>query len=104
MPDSSEGLRSIIGRKLVEQLDTFDKAALVQHCKNPEQLRRGCSKVDRNQLECQRRSNVDIVDADLCENVICEIELNFNFGIPIREVCQYGTISTSQLFVKNAAG
>ena len=38
MHDSSEGLRSIIGRKLIEQVDPFEETALVEHCKNPDQL------------------------------------------------------------------
>ena len=40
MHDSSEGLRSIIGRKSIEQVDPFEEAALVEHCKNPDQLGR----------------------------------------------------------------
>ena len=105
MHDSSVGLRSIIGRKLIEQVDPFEETALVEHCKNPDQLGRGCSKDDKNELECHKRSYVAIVEAELIsDDVICEIGSNLNFAIPIREGCWYGTISTPRLFVNNAAG
>ena len=84
MHDSSEGLRSIIGRKLIEQVHPFEETALVEHCKNPDHLHPGCSKDDQNQLECYKRSYVAIVKAELMsDDVICEIGLNLNFAIPI---------------------
>ena len=61
MHDSLEGLRSIIGKNLMDDRDPFCGSFVVEHCKNPDQFGRGSSVEDKNQLVCHMRSQVDIV-------------------------------------------
>ena len=77
MHDSSEGLRSIIGRKLIEQVDPFEEAALVEHCKNLDQLGReigsNLNLWNRIKLEfCNSYSRSLLVWYNLHPTIVCK--------------------------------
>ena len=83
-------------------------AALVEHCRNPNQLEQSFSEDDRNQAECHSRLYVAIPDDEirvlLRDDAAYEIDSNLTFAGPIREAFWYGTISTPQCFVNTPAG
>ena len=62
MQDSSVGLRSIIGRNVIVDADFWDATALVERCRNLDQLERDFSEDDRNQAKCHSRLYVAIPD------------------------------------------
>ena len=108
MQDSSVGLRSIIGRNVIVDADFWDATALVERCRNLDQLERDFSEDDRNQAKCHSRLYVAIPDDEIRvlqrDDGACEIDSNLNFASPIREDCWYGTISTTWCFVNTPAG
>ena len=108
MQDSSDGLRSIIERNVIVNANFWDATALVEHCRNPDQLERYFSEDDRNQAECHSRLYVAIPDDEiqalLRDDATCEIDLNLTFANFIREACWYGTISTLHCFVNTPVG
>ena len=52
MQDSSDGLRSKIRRNPIVDVNFWDVIALVEHCRNPDQLECSFSEDDRNQADC----------------------------------------------------
>ena len=88
MHDSFDGLRSMIGRKVIVDADFCAVIALVEHCKNPDQLGRGFADEERNQAECHNELCVIISDVEiralLRDDAASEIDSNFNFPIPLR--------------------
>ena len=108
MQDSSDGPRSIIGRNVIVDSNFWDATALVEHCRNPNQLEQSSFEDDRNQAECHSRLYVAIPDDEiqflLRDDAACETNSNLNFASPIKEACLYDTISIPQCFVNTPAG
>ena len=105
--DSFDGLISMIGRNVIVDADLFEAIALVEHCRNPDQLDRGFSDDERNQAECQSRLWITILDVEirvlLRDDATCVIDSNFILASPFGVVRLYSIISTPRCLVNSSA-